>query len=149
MERDELQPIHVEENDDISPSYLSDTHSPISENSAKNPIGKSKERVTAEENSLDTDPILRTLLILQRQQREQTQLLRQLLQEFELLKHTQEQQSTTVLKLDRRLQRARIWRLSWFIIRWSLVAAGLASIVYLIGVEQMINFWERLLWLLT
>ena len=149
MERDELQPTYLSENDGIPLSVLSDTQSSTSENRAKNKVVGPRERVTAEDNARDTDPMLRTLVIMQRQQREQAQLLRQLLQEIELLKNSQEQQRTTVTKLDRRLRRARIWRLSWFITRWSLLAAGLASIVYLIGIEQIMNFWERLLWLLT
>lgn len=149
MQRDELQSTKIGDNEDIPPLHSSDTYRSASEIRTEKNVVEPNVSVMAEGNSRNPDPLFRTLVLLQRQQREQTQLLRQLLQEIELLKNTQEQQSTTVIKLDRRLRRARIWRLSWFIIRWTLFAAGLASVVYLIGIERIVNFWERLLWLLT
>ncbi|MEZ4673625.1 MAG: hypothetical protein R2932_05185 [Caldilineaceae bacterium] len=97
----------------------------------------------------NSDLILRTLATLQRQQSEQTHLLRQLLQEIETLKAAQSQQGTTVSKLDRSLRRARLLRISWLVARLLFFGAGIGFIVYIIGVEQIQSMWERLLWLLT
>ncbi len=145
MDRYELQSTQAKEADDSLAPHRPNTHVAATENRMVEP----EELVAAAGNNRDTDPVLRTLVILQRQQREQTQLLRHLLQEIELLKNTQDQQSTTVTKLDRRLRRARIWRLGWLLIRWLLFVAGLGSILYFIGVERIATFWERLIWLLT
>lgn len=95
------------------------------------------------------DPLLRTLATLQRQQREQTHLLRQLLAEVALLKAAQSQQSSTVTKLDRRMRWARVWRLSWLLIRIVLFVGIIWFFVYLIGVEQIQAMWARLVWLFT
>jgi hypothetical protein len=103
----------------------------------------------SEATAQDPDPVLRTLVLLQRQQREQTVLLRQLLQEIEALKQNQSQQSATVTKLDRRIARARLWRASWLVIRWSLFIVLFGSIIYFVGMERILNYWARLVWLLT
>lgn len=97
----------------------------------------------------DLDQIVRILAMLQRQQSEQTHLLRQVLQEIETLKSTQQKQGTTVTKLDRRMHRARLWRLSWLLARIAFFVTIISLIVYLIGVQQIIALWERLVWLLT
>jgi hypothetical protein len=76
-------------------------------------------------------------------------LLRQVLQEVEALKNTQNQQSAAVTKLDRRIQRARLWRASWLILRWLLYIVALGAIIYTIGVDRILHFWERLVWLFT
>lgn len=97
----------------------------------------------------DLDQLVRILATLQRQQSEQIHLLRQVLQEMEALKSTQQKQGTTVTKLDRRMHRARLWRLSWLLARVVFFVAIISLIVYLIGVQQIIALWERLVWLLT
>jgi len=97
----------------------------------------------------DGDPLLRMLVLLQRQQHEQLQLLRQLLQEVESLKQSQSQQNTKVEKLDRRLQRARLLRITWHFIRWALFISVIGAIIYLIGVGQIMAIWQRLVWFMT
>ena len=97
----------------------------------------------------EQDPVLRTLVTLQRQQQEQTRLLRQLLQEVEALKDLQNVHGTTVEKLDRRLKRARFWRLSWLFLRWALFLGVVAGLIYLIGPAQLRAIWQRVVWLLT
>ena len=97
----------------------------------------------------DVASLGRMLAILQRQQGEQTRLLRQLLQEVETLKAAQNQQGTTVTKLDRRMRRARFFRISWLIIRTVVFAAGIGFIIYIIGVDQIQAMWERLVWFFT
>lgn len=96
-----------------------------------------------------SDPVLQTLALLQRQQGEQTRLLRQLLHEIELLKSTQTEQHTTVTKLDRRMRRGRFFRVSWVILRTSIFVAGIAFIIHIIGIDQIQAMWERLVWLFS
>lgn len=97
----------------------------------------------------DGDLVLRMLVLLQRQQLDQLRILRQLLQEVETLKQAQNQQGSTVEKLDRRLKRARLLHASWLFIRWALFIAVTGAIIYLIGPEQILAVWQRIVWLLT
>ncbi len=124
--------------------HLTDEHS-----AGKSTAADSGQFLQNEATAQDLDPVLRTLVLLQRQQREQTVLLRQLLAEIETLKQNQSQQSATVTKLDRRIARARLWRVSWLVIRWSLFIVLFGSIIYFVGVERILNYWARLVWLLT
>lgn len=96
-----------------------------------------------------SDPVLQTLALLQRQQGEQTRLLRQLLHEIELLKSNQSAQHTTVTQLDRRMRRARFFRTSWIILRTAIFVAGIAFIIYIIGIDQIQAMWARLVWLFS
>ncbi|MCB0061784.1 MAG: hypothetical protein KDE19_06710 [Caldilineaceae bacterium] len=97
----------------------------------------------------EVDAVLRALATLQRQQSEQTHLLRQLVAEIEQLKATQSQQGSTVTRLDRRLRWARFWRLGWLLLRIAFFGGIVWFLVYLIGLEQIQAMWERLVWLLT
>lgn len=97
----------------------------------------------------ESDPLLRTLIMLQRQQQEQLRLLRALQQDVAMLRSLQSEQGTTVEKMDRRLKRARLWQASWLVLRWSVIGAAVAAVIYLIGPAQLVAIWQRLIWLLT
>lgn len=99
--------------------------------------------------AIPQDPILQALTMVQRQQAEQSRLLRQLLQEIEALKASQSAQTSTVTKLDRRMQRARFFRISWGILRTAIFAAGIGFIIYVIGIDQIQAIWARLVWLFS
>jgi hypothetical protein len=117
---------------------------------ADHPMTLQQEPVGAADLSArNSDLILRALHQLQRQQQEQTRLLRQLMQDVAQLQQSQTQQETTVTKLDRRMRRARLWRLTWFVLRWVAYLAVVGSVIYLIGWERIVEVWQRLVWLLT
>jgi len=145
MDHDEVQSPHTDKSEGSMKRHVTNSFVPAIANRRTAPL----QPFTGGETDQEMDPIHYTLTILQRQQREQTTLIRQLLQEVEGLKQNQVAQGTTVSKLDRRLQRARLWRLCGLLLRWSLVAAGVGMILYFVGMEQVLAYWERLLWLLT
>jgi hypothetical protein len=144
MARYEMQSTDSETSRHTGSLHLTDEQS-----ASKGRAAASGQSMHSEAPAQDPDPVLRTLVLLQRQQREQTVLLRQLLEEIEALKQNQSQQSATVIKLERRIARAQLWRVGWLAIRWSLVIVLFGSIIYFIGVERILNYWARLVWLLT
>ncbi len=90
------------------------------------------------------------LLLLQKGQDEQLQLLQALRQEVDALRAAQVTQATTVAKMDRQLRWARWWRLARTAFFW-LLLFGAAFVIYsTVGDwNWLFTWWSRLVWWFT